>query len=312
MNIVFVSDMDVGAFGYTFSKLVNTYTTHKAVNLTFGVPTFFEGFVTTIEDMEWENVLRIIREADFFIVRWLREQNIERLGLRDRIWGNNALIKLHGTEVRNGYPFYLPTWRNAWSERDLMLVSSFDYSIAHRLGFNAYHLPPFALDLKLFPVTDYSGEFIIHHAPTDRRNKGTDLFLECVNDLCVEYLLIERQPHEKCIELKKNTSAGFDQIGVGEIKAFGKNAVEDWALGLPVLVNYDGWLLSIYPELRDIAVKVYDLRSLKEGVELLKDNPDIAREMGKQGRRFIERNFEESAVIKRWIDMVEWVKSKTE
>lgn len=76
----------------------------------------------------------------------------------------------------------------------------------------------------------------IIHAPTSRVVKSTELVIATVNRLRgkgfdVELELIERLPNATCLARKAQGDILVDQLKLG----YGNNAIEAWALGLPVL-----------------------------------------------------------------------------
>lgn len=77
----------------------------------------------------------------------------------------------------------------------------------------------------------------IAHAPTDRLIKSTPLVIEVVERLSrrypVELVLIERQRWEDCLARKATADIYVDQLKLG----YGGNAVEAWAMGIPVIAG---------------------------------------------------------------------------
>ncbi len=86
------------------------------------------------------------------------------------------------------------------------------------------------------------GRIRIVHAPTNREHKRTDLFLAAVAELQAEGLpvdlvLIEGKTWRECLEIKATADIVFDQLTSG----YGCNAVEAWAMGIPVISGSDDW-----------------------------------------------------------------------
>lgn len=73
----------------------------------------------------------------------------------------------------------------------------------------------------------------VAHAPTNRTIKATDTFLAACARVGVEPVLIERRTWADCLALKGTCDALYDQLDLG----YGCNAVEAWALGLPVIAG---------------------------------------------------------------------------
>lgn len=83
------------------------------------------------------------------------------------------------------------------------------------------------------PRRDVAGDwrpverFVVVHAPTDRERKRTELILEALSLFPVQ--LIEGQPYRKCLQKKAK-----GRLLVDGWLGYGNNAVEAWALGMPV------------------------------------------------------------------------------
>jgi hypothetical protein len=76
----------------------------------------------------------------------------------------------------------------------------------------------------------------IAHAPTNRAIKGTDAFIAALQSmqdvgLPVRALLIEKTTHKACLALKAEADVFVDQLILG----YGCNAIEAWAMGIPVV-----------------------------------------------------------------------------
>lgn len=76
----------------------------------------------------------------------------------------------------------------------------------------------------------------IGHAPTDRKIKSTDVFIEAILELKrrkhnIEAVLIEKQPNTVCLLLKSTVDIFVDQLKLG----YGQNAIEAWGMGIPVV-----------------------------------------------------------------------------
>lgn len=85
------------------------------------------------------------------------------------------------------------------------------------------------------PAND--GVLRIGHAPTSRAYKSTDAFLRAVEklgaDIPIELVLIEREPWERCLEIKGTCDVFYDQVALG----YGSNSIEAWGMGIPVIAG---------------------------------------------------------------------------
>jgi glycosyltransferase involved in cell wall biosynthesis len=77
----------------------------------------------------------------------------------------------------------------------------------------------------------------IVHAPTDREIKSTEAVIEAVKRLAADYpvalTLVERQRWQRCLWTKARADILVDQLQLG----YGQNALECWAMGMPVVAG---------------------------------------------------------------------------
>jgi len=73
----------------------------------------------------------------------------------------------------------------------------------------------------------------VAHAPTNRAIKSTEAFLTACRLVGVEPVLIEGKTNAECLAIKATCDALYDQTELG----YGVNAIEAWALGLPVIAD---------------------------------------------------------------------------
>jgi hypothetical protein len=80
----------------------------------------------------------------------------------------------------------------------------------------------------------------IAHAPTNRAIKATPTIIAVVRALARHYPIdldvIERTPNRECLERKARADIFVDQLRLG----FGMNAIESWAMGVPVVSGLAG------------------------------------------------------------------------
>lgn len=80
-----------------------------------------------------------------------------------------------------------------------------------------------------------SNRIRIAHAPTDREGKDTALIMAAIESLArkypIDFDLIEGVQNRKCLARKAQADIFVDQLKIG----FGVNAIECWAMGIPVV-----------------------------------------------------------------------------
>lgn len=145
----------------------------------------------------------------------------------------------------------------------------------------------------------------IGHAPTDRAVKSTETVIKAVETLQergypVELVLIEHQTHRNTLLAKaKGVDVYVDQLKLG----YGCNAIEAWAMGIPVIAGF-----SQYPEWRAHAQRRWgggtlpfveaNEENLYEVLRAVADDDDLRDAAGRHGRSHVEQFHSERAVVR--------------
>lgn len=210
---------------------------HKAQYAFFQFPT----------DIDWgrhnrEEVLELAQSADII---HLTNDLKAYTHLRLHQLGKPAVLHHHGTLFRNN-----PGRMIAEARRFGMIqaVSTIDLL---RPAPSELHWVPTAYDLDALAKIRKEhrrpddGIVRIAHAPTNRAIKSTAAFEIAVRQLRSEGLpveadIIEGRTWAECMERKAKADIYFDQVGLG----YGCNAIEAWAMGIPVVAGADEWTLA--------------------------------------------------------------------
>lgn len=130
-----------------------------------------------------------------------------------------------------------------------------------------------------------TGRLRIGHAPTERGIKDTDAFMVACAKLNVEPVLIERKSWRECLAIKGTCDILYDQVILG----YGNNAVEAWAMGIPVIA---GAGVSTLKTMRDTFDTLPFLSAtagtIGDAIRALMDD-DTRAEWGERGRTHAER-----------------------
>lgn len=140
----------------------------------------------------------------------------------------------------------------------------------------------------------------IAHAPTNRAVKSTRYVLAVLERLAARYPievdLIERAPWAECMARKARADLVVDQLVLG----YGLNAIEAWAMGVPVV---GGWAdpadvargLALWGQLpyRDNATA----GNLEAVLDAYLASPTVRAEAGAQGLAHVERWHSEPTVV---------------
>ena len=128
---------------------------------------------------------------------------------------------------------------------------------------------------------------VISHAPTVRSIKGTRFVLNARRDLRgkAEVHLIEKEPWLACLALKAASHIFVDQIGLG----YGNNAIEAWAMGLPVVAGADRRIIERMEREFPIPFVQADRGSLLRVLVEMIDSPALRDEWAERGRAHVDR-----------------------
>lgn len=160
------------------------------------------------------------------------------LSYRRRVRGQEKpiLMNHHGTQFRTRPEYHLEELRKT---RAVAVASTVDL---HAIAPTEVHWLPQAFDLEELqkyrdPQPD-DGVLRIAHAPTNRPIKSTTALVEAVLRLQrlgvrLELDIIEGVSNAECLRRKGKADVFVDQLILG----YGNNAVEAWAMGLPVIAG---------------------------------------------------------------------------
>ena len=131
----------------------------------------------------------------------------------------------------------------------------------------------------------------IIHSPTNRLFKGTVKILKVIEDIKkthnFEFILAENISREKLLEMKKTCNLAIDQVG-GELggSGYGKNSIENLAIGIPTVTEFTEEYLKFLPENPFIACGIDSLKS-----EIIKyiENINLLKDVSVKGRQWVEK-----------------------
>lgn len=140
---------------------------------------------------------------------------------------------------------------------------------------------------------------IIAHAPTNRQVKSTDQLIEAVERLQaegydVELDLIERRSWRECLARKAKADIYFDQIGLG----FGCNAIEAWAMGIPVVAGAaDETLDEMERRFGQLPFYHATPETIYDALRELIDDPKLRERYGQIGLAYVRKYHDASVVV---------------
>ena len=162
------------------------------------------------------------------------------------------------------------------------------------------HHVGFPFDAAGYPLHnhhDNDAPVRIGHAPTNRAAKGSDVIipvLQEVEDECdVEMVLIEGMSFQKALDMKRSCDIFVDQIGD---LGYGINSLEALAMEIPAVSCLAPGFAEAYPDHPFMDVQA---GSLKDSLITLVKNPDLRREKGRQGKKWVEKNHNAEEIVKK-------------
>jgi hypothetical protein len=149
--------------------------------------------------------------------------------------GKPTVLHHHGTHFRTHHESLAYEARRIGA---VQIVSTVDLEL---LEPDTTWVPaPFDLaELRRIRAAHYRPSDVIRiaHAPTNRAVKGTAEVLAAIASLSarnrIEFDLIEHRPWAECLERKARADIFIDQLALG----YGCNAIEAWAMGIPVVAG---------------------------------------------------------------------------
>ncbi|MFZ4591200.1 MAG: glycosyltransferase [Ignavibacteria bacterium] len=181
---------------------------------------------------------------------------------------------------------------------DLNLTVEYDHLQLHK---NIHYLF-FPFDVKKVEYKYAQSDRVkIIHSPTNRLYKGTEKILAVIDELKKSYdfdfILAEHIPREKLLEMKRECNLSIDQVG-GELggSGYGRNSIENLAMGLPTITEFFGEYLDFLPENPFITC---DINNLKDAIVRFIKNPELLKDYSENGRKWVEKYHSYEAVNKR-------------
>jgi glycosyltransferase involved in cell wall biosynthesis len=159
-----------------------------------------------------------------------------------------------------------------------------------RPHFERVYVTPVPLHTHAAPPRDEKphGAFVVLHAPSDERVKGSAVVRQAVRSLAdrtpVELLLVEGQPHAAVAAALARADVVVDQMFSVSASIL---ALEGMRAGLPVLSHLDRrGLAPFHAELPIVAVTA---ETLERELEALADDEPRRRALGEAGRQYVAR-----------------------
>lgn len=147
------------------------------------------------------------------------------------------------------------------------------------------------------------GPIRVSHAPTNRDLKSTELILDILYTMPdIEVEFIEHVPWAECLERKSRSDIYVDELTLG----YGMNAIECWAMGIPVVSGITDRMfrtdaLAHWGALPFVEASAESLRGV---ISALVASPQLRYQAAERGREFVQHYHSPEAVVDKVIQFV--------
>lgn len=141
------------------------------------------------------------------------------------------------------------------------------------------------------------GRLRVSHAPTNLAIKGTLPIKRAMREVAADFLIIQNKKWDACLGLKASSDVFVDQLFLG----YGNNAIEAWALGLPVIAGAsDPVLARMRKEYRGpVPFFQTGVKTVGEDIRRLLGSPELRKEWADRGLRHVRKFHAPEAWVKR-------------
>lgn len=262
------------------------------------------------EDVFWsgdqDHVTRLYEQADVVHVRNTfdahRRFEKRRRGKKPK----PVVIHHHGSMFRTDHRYLMGQARKIGA---VSLVSTIDL-LRYEKGLTWLPIPHDIEELaRLRQNTERDPDkIVIHHSPTNRRVKDTALFEKVGDALMEKYPNVECRVVEKVswqdnLRLKAEADIVYDQLQLG----WGNNALEAWAMGVPVVAGVQD------PQVRELMLATLGVLPIEEAahgtlyavLEGLVLDEQLRHDAGMRGLDYVRRWHDYEVVVPRLVEAYE-------
>lgn len=184
---------------------------------------------------------------------------------------------------------------------DLNLTNESDHLLRHP----DIHYIFIPFDCSPYPFrTSENKRLRIIHSPSNRNMKGTRFILPVIHDLQkvrdVEFVLVERTPHDQVIKLKQTCDIAIEQVGNLGGTGYGRNSLEALAMGIPTITEMTPDYIAWLPENPFVLA---NSDSLFDRLIELVDYPELRRAKALAGRAWVEKYHSYESVHSRLMEL---------
>lgn len=195
-----------------------------------------------------------------------------------------------------------------WEKHADAIISFPEYS---QLLTKKYYIVNLGYDLeywKPFTPSEFkkdNDKILIVHAPSHKGKKGAEYAIEAIDRLIkegykIEFKLLENLPNSEVREWVNISDIVVDQLLGGWHGAF---AIESMALAKPTLcyINED-WKKNV-EYAKNLPLVNTTIDTIYDNLKLLIENPELRKELGEKGRKYVEEVHDSKKVAKQMIEL---------
>jgi glycosyltransferase involved in cell wall biosynthesis len=152
------------------------------------------------------------------------------------------------------------------------------------------------------------------HSPTVREVKGTQKFVECIDELKressdyddLQLVIVERLTHNECMKIRGTCDVALDQISN---LCYGSSGLEACCMKMPVVANVHP---TVYDELKNRGIEPWfidpgfnEKERLKNCIKELYSDASFRKEVGMKGYRYVREWHDLVVCARRFLSMVD-------
>jgi len=297
MNILNLGVMDCSGAGYALMDAINKHTSHEA-RFVVGRHTRYR-YPTDIIRPGLDKLWRLVDWADVYNFQVRGDEM-----LPDGAPRKPTVKTYHGSGYRNH-------WRElnakakacGWVQTCLTVdLSQFGATWIGRAMPDLSHM-----------YDPGPGFHVAHAGASGRKNwkrnrKGTSIVEAVAAEFeDVTFDIFREVTNDECLKRKAKAHLYIDQVGPYAIAGHGTNALEAWALGMPVVVWTSNEILDLmrerFGQLPFCAC--YDADSLRQCIVQFRDSPELRAHWTAIGRQYVQRWHSPAFVAERYVELFE-------
>lgn len=144
---------------------------------------------------------------------------------------------------------------------------------------------------------------LVVHAPTGREKKGTEQWLQALGGLHADLRLIEGVTWQECLRLKAEGDLLMDQLRVG----YGNNALEAWAMGIPVIsgVSDANVVDAMHKQIGYLPFYLTTPSTVASRLREIVEDGDLRDQYRVIGEQYVNDFHDERKVVEQWQSIYE-------